>query len=118
MRLFVIFQFFLLSCSERENTKVRIVSELIDLGTYSKDETRSASFVMINTGDRPLVIRDVTTDCQCTLAKWSKDEVVPRDSVTITVNYNNDNLGKFQKLVYVNANVKSPITLILRGKVN
>lgn len=50
-------------------TKVDIGNGIVNLGTYPKSEIKEASFTIKNVGNSDLLIKEVTTDCQCTLLK-------------------------------------------------
>lgn len=78
----------------------------------------TATFKITNTGDKPLVISNVTTSCGCTDADWTKAPIAPGASGVITSTFDAKALGRFQKSigVYCNASVR-PIYLSIRGEV-
>jgi hypothetical protein len=87
-------------------------------GTILWKNPATATFKITNTGDKPLVISNVTTSCGCTDAQWTQTPIAPGASGIITSTYDAKMLGRFQKSVgvYCNANAR-PIYLSVRGEV-
>ena len=87
-------------------------------GTILWKNPATATFKITNSGDKPLVISNITTSCGCTEAEWTKTPIAPGASGTITTTYDAKALGRFQKSigVYCNAEYR-PIYLSIRGEV-
>ena len=78
----------------------------------------STHFEVQNTGDKPLQILDVRTDCGCALAEWASETIAPGKTAKITIAYNAALLGTFHKTVAVTTNTDERITyLTLKGRV-
>jgi hypothetical protein len=74
-------------------------------------------FVVENTGNSPLIIQNVKTDCHCTAPTWEDKPILPHKKTLIKVSYDGRNLGYFQKRIMVECNVlHSPLLLVLRGE--
>ena len=58
----------------------------------------TASFVLTNDGNEPLIIASATASCGCTNLTYSKDPVLPGKSASISVTYNAAAVGKFQQI--------------------
>ena len=90
------------------------------LGTFRLDLIQTMDFEFVNTGDEPLLILNVNTDCGCTAAGYPKEEILPGDTAKISVRYNgrNNPTGTFRKQVRVRSNdPDNPmVRLIIRGK--
>ncbi len=90
------------------------------LGTFRLDLIQTLDFEFVNTGDQPLLILNVNTDCGCTAAGYPKEEIAPGDTAKISVRYNgrNNPAGTFRKQVRVRSNdPDNPlIRLIIKGK--
>ena len=58
-----------------------------------------------NSGNKPLEISKVRTNCNCTVASYPKDPVMPGESDTVSFKLDTKNTGTFNKLgaVYSNA---------------
>ena len=87
-------------------------------GTILWKNPATATFKITNSGDKPLVISNITTSCGCTEAEWTKTPIAPGASGTIITTYDAKALGRFQKSigVYCNAEYR-PIYLSIRGEV-
>ncbi len=90
------------------------------LGTFRLDLIQTMDFEFVNTGDEPLVILNVNTDCGCTAAGYPHDEIAPGDTAKISVRYNgrNNPTGTFRKQVRVRSNdPENPLVrLFIKGK--
>ncbi len=76
------------------------------------------TFKMTNHSTTHLTIKDVRTDCGCTVAQWDKSPIAPGASATITATFDAELLGHFEKQVMVYTNVEAqPYTLVLSGDV-
>ena len=90
------------------------------LGTFRLDLIQTTDFEFVNTGDEPLLILNVNTDCGCTDAGYPKDEILPGDTAKISVRYNgrNNPTGTFRKQVRGRSNdPEHPmVRLFIKGK--
>ena len=80
----------------------------------------SCSFVLKNTGKEPVTILEVVTSCGCTDAEWTREDIQPGKTGTISATYKNeDGPNYFDKNLTVWLSVqKKPILLHLRGQVH
>ncbi len=77
------------------------------------------AFKFSNSGNTPLIIRNVTTSCGCTVPEWPKKPVKPGETASLKVNYDTSKPGVFRKTITVFFNgVDSPVVLSIRGEVN
>ena len=85
-----------------------------------KDGNVHYDFHFTNTGDKPLVIKQVITGCGCTSAKWSKKEYLPGEKGTVQIIYHPERreMELFSIPSEVFTNLKVPATLTITGKVN
>ena len=75
-------------------------------------------FKLVNTGNKPLVVYDVTTSCGCTKAEYGKEPVRPGDTLDLKVIYNAEDKGLFRKSLRVYCNVEeAPLKLTVMGTV-
>ena len=78
----------------------------------------TASFVLTNDGNEPLIIASATASCGCTNLNYSKEPILPGKSATISVTYNAAAVGNFTKSVTVRMNAgDQPVVLQIKGKV-
>lgn len=105
------------STNDIRNTSFQINTTQIDLGKFYYDNISQSEFVLINTGNNPLAIIDVSTSCGCTSVEYNKEPVKPGDEIKLLVKYKADELGHFSKSIKVFCNTKdSPISLKITGE--
>lgn len=76
----------------------------VDYGTVTKDtDDGIRKFEFTNTGDQPLIIKDVKSTCGCTVPSKPTSEIMPGKSDFITVKYNM-NPGPIRKTITVESN--------------
>jgi len=105
----------------QKGAKIEFKSDTVDYGTTSKDEDNGMrSFEFTNTGDAPLIIKDVKSTCGCTVPTKPKDPIMPGKTGKIEVKYNM-NPGPIRKTITVESNaVNYPdgvVPLKLKGTV-
>jgi hypothetical protein len=107
----------LFSCSgtdvvEVGNKTSMIVKPVFDAGEVVKGEVITATFMVENTGQYPLVIADVKGSCSCTVADKPEDPIVPGETGTIKAEVDTENLstGLITKSVRIVANTEPSVT--------
>lgn len=101
--------------------KVKLSKNDFDLGNVGWHQQATISFKVTNSGNKPLVIDDVDTGCECTVASWAKTPIAPGNSTTITAVYNAETLGTFHRDIAIKSNAEERLTyVVLHGcvKVN
>ena len=89
-----------------------------DFGNIQMGTPVSHEFMFTNTGKTPLVISNVQTPCGCTVTEFSKDAVAPGAQGYVKATYNAAKVGKFNKVITVNANTDDGIVkLTIAGEV-
>ena len=93
----------------------------IDYGTVSKDSDDGIrKFEFTNTGDQPLVIKNVQSTCGCTVPSKPTGEILPGKSDFISVKYNM-NPGPIRKTITVETNAVNidgcMVALKIKGEV-
>lgn len=89
-----------------------------DLGVVSLGDVKVVSFSIKNVGDVPLIIKGVTTSCDCTSAIIDSHKVPVNESLKLSVNYKADTKGDFLRTVLLFCNTEdAPIEFVLTGKV-
>jgi copper(I)-binding protein len=100
--------------------ELTVVDANFNFGTIPQGKKVQHNFVIRNSGDAPLQIKDVTVSCGCTAAKPSSTLLAPGKSAEIQVVFDSSNFyGKVQKTVSVVSNAgKAPnYTLYLDGTI-
>ena len=96
-------------------TTVKLEKESLLLETIPLGKSKDTLFTLVNTGDQPLVIIDVTTTCGCAQALFDKHPVQPGESLHIKVGVTPENKGLFDETITVKCNTNQLIKLNVRG---
>ena len=97
-------------------TTVSVSSAEADLGTFPWQDPRTCTFTLRNTGDRPLVIHDVTTSCGCLTVDYPEEPARPGEELTLRAHYRADSRGTVLKSMQVYCNAQgSPLRLRVTG---
>ncbi|MEP2024787.1 MAG: DUF1573 domain-containing protein [Reichenbachiella sp.] len=89
-----------------------------NFGQIELNKPVTADFKFQNSGATPLVIVSAKGSCGCTVAEYTKGEILPGEYGEVTATYNAAKVGTFNKSVVVNANTTNgPITLRIKGEV-
>lgn len=96
-------------------TTVKVEKESLLLETIPLGKSKDTLFTLVNTGDQPLVIIDVTTTCGCAQTLFDKHPVQPGESLHIKVEVTPENKGLFDETITVKCNTNQLIKLNIRG---
>lgn len=103
---------------EDELTNIAFKKEVFDFGKIPAGKSVSTVFEFSNTGESPLLIKDVTTSCGCTVPEWTKDIIEPNENGEIKILYDAKYPGRFNKTITVFHNGEnSPQELTIKGEV-
>lgn len=96
-------------------TTVKVEKESLLLETIPLGKSKDTLFTLVNTGDQPLVIIDVTTTCGCAQTLFDKHPVQPGESLHIKVGVTPENKGLFDEAITVKCNTNQLIKFNIRG---
>ena len=89
-----------------EGPKLSFDDESHNFGAIKEGIVAEYTFKFINTGDQPLILKDVRPSCGCTTPEWSKEPVQPGKSGKIVVKFNSAGRpGKFNKSITITSNI-------------
>lgn len=89
-----------------------------NFGEIERNKAVTADFKFQNTGSSPLYILSAKGSCGCTVADYTKGEILPGAYGEVTATYNAAKVGLFNKTITVNANAgDGPIILKIKGEV-
>lgn len=98
--------------------KIETESTLIDCGQIIFSQPLTSEFLMKNGGRRPLMIRDVKTDCGCTVVDYPRRAIASGETFSVKAVYDARTMGHFTKQIGVYSNASDdPLVLTLRGVV-
>jgi hypothetical protein len=87
-------------------------------GTIEFNANGTCEFEFTNTGKDALILSNVQATCGCIRPDWSKVPLKPGDKGKITVKYNTQIPGPFQKQIRVYSNATTnPVVLVIKGEV-
>ena len=99
-------------------TEVVLDKTEIDFGTFPKNEVKTGKFLLTNTGKNLLVVYYVITSCGCTKVEYIKHPVRPGETLELTVRYEADEVGIFNKSLTIYSNALGlPHKLWVKGQV-
>ncbi|MBO9700848.1 MAG: DUF1573 domain-containing protein [Sporocytophaga sp.] len=76
-----------------------------EFGDIVQGDSVKHVFKFINTGNAPLMLREVLTTCGCTVPKFSKDPVMPGKEGEILVKFNSEGKeGRLTKVITILSN--------------
>lgn len=106
-------------CAQVMGPKISTQQENFDFGDIAAGGKVSHDFIIYNTGDDVLVIKDVRASCGCTAAKPEKNNLSPGESTKINVQFNTfGRIGHQQKYIYITSNDKNTPELRLSFTAN
>ena len=92
-----------------------------NFGTFKEEAGRQTyDFIVTNTGNSPLVIKNIVASCGCTTPEWTKQPIPPGGKGKITAIYDPQNRGgeNFNKTLSVYTNAKPEVAvLVIKGQV-
>lgn len=99
--------------------KISFSEKQHDFGTIAWNRPVTAVFKVTNTGNKPLVISNVTTSCGCAVAGWTKQPILPGKSGEVSSTFDAKAIGRFHKTVGIYSNASpQPVYLVIKGKVS
>lgn len=102
-------------------TTVKYVNEVHDFGEVMEGEIVTHTFKFKNTGDEPLILKDVKASCGCTAPSWSRTPIAPGKNGEIEVRFDTKGRGQVggkpeSKRITVTANTDpNPTYLTIKG---
>lgn len=87
--------------------EISFAKKTIDYGTLNVGDVKTIEMVYTNVGKKPLILDNVTTNCDCTTVDWSKKPVMPGKTGVIKVTYTAKHSGLISKWVTVMSNAET-----------
>lgn len=81
-----------------------------DFGTVVEGTVCKYTFKLKNTGNRPLIISNVSVTCGCTVPRWSHTPIAAGDTSSVYVEFNTFNkMGNVAKGINLTTNAEEPM---------
>ena len=88
-----------------ELTSIQWIDSARNMGTVNEGQVVDISYRFKNTGTKPLVIKNVTVSCGCTVAEKPEEPVAPGKEGVIKAQFNSSGKpGRNNKSIFVYAN--------------
>ena len=98
--------------------EIKFDKSYFDFGTVKVGEVKTQTVTFTNIGNKPLLLDNVISSCDCTEVEWSKAPVMPGKTGTIKAIYTAKNPGIISKRVTVDSNAETDrVILQLKGQV-
>ena len=94
---------------------LQLDSMYINMGRIQRDSVGTAIMHFRNTGDAPLQIMRIFSECGCTVPSYSSDEVMPGDEGKIKIRFNGKGRqpGMFRKALRIRSNADNPREILI-----
>jgi Protein of unknown function (DUF1573) len=100
-------------------TTIEWIDSVKNYGTITEGQQLAVSFRFKNTGDKPLVIKNVHPSCGCTVPTSNDKPIAPGAEGTIDATFNSQNKeGRVNKELTVETNAKNAQTYVLHFQVD
>lgn len=100
------------------NTQIEADNVEFDLGTIPRGDAKTVKVSIKNTGNSPFIIFDIRASCGCTHIEYEKKPISPDSITSISITYNADDRGHFNKTVLVYGNMdNAPLIIRLKGNI-
>ena len=106
--------------SKASGAHLSLDSCYLNLGKVPRDSIAEGEMHFRNTGNAPLQILRIFSECGCTVPSYSSDEVMPGDTGVIRIRFNGKNrdAGSFRKALRIRSNAdNSREVLIVKGRI-
>lgn len=117
-RNIAILKYDLYSCSQRTERLSLCQKLLFQLWLIPQETSPLLCLHLKNTGTKPVLLENVTTSCNCTAVKYSRQPILPGKTTYLTVYYNGKNYdaGHFKKSIDINSTAEnSTLRLFISG---
>jgi Protein of unknown function (DUF1573) len=89
-----------------------------DFGKIKQSVPVTYEFSFTNTTNKPIVIESASASCGCTTPVWPQTPIAKGKTDKITAGFNAQNLGPFNKSIYVKvAGIDKPVEIKITGEV-
>lgn len=93
-------------------TSMKIDKEMHDFGKVTEGVENHCTFLVTNTGTKPLILSDVKASCGCTTPSKPEGPIAPGKSDKIEVGFKPNGKGVSEKTITVTANTEPRITVL------
>lgn len=111
-RLLLIIALFTVTLSVMAQPRISSNKETHNFGQIEWKHPVTVEYTITNTGDKPLVLTNVTTSCACSAASWTKTPIAPGEKGTVVASFDAKALGRFEKSVGIYSNAQPSLAYL------
>lgn len=104
--IFLIFSLLTVSLTALAQPRISSNKETHHFGQIEWKRPVTVEYTITNTGDKPLVLTNVTTSCACSVADWTQEPIAPGKKGTVKATFDAKALGHFDKSVGIYSNAE------------
>lgn len=104
--LLSIFTLFVVTLVAVAQPRISSNKETHNFGQIEWKHPVTVEYTITNTGDKPLVLTNVTTSCACSVAEWTKEPIAPGAKGVVKASFDAKALGRFEKSVGIYSNAE------------
>lgn len=97
--------------------EIKFENQTCDFGTLKIGDVKVGTYTFTNSGNKPLILDDVKTSCDCTTIEYPKAPIMPGKNGVIKVTYTAKDPGQINKWITVLSNAQS-FRVVLKTKGN
>lgn len=105
-RLLFIFSLLTVTLAAVAQPRISSNKETHNFGQIEWKHPVTVEYTITNTGDKPLVLTNVTTSCACAVPEWTKDPIAPGEKGIVKASFDAKALGRFEKTVGIYSNAE------------
>ena len=110
--ILLIFSLLTITFSAMAQPRISSNKEKHHFGQIEWKRPVTVEYTITNTGDKPLVLTNVTTSCACSIADWTKAPIAPGQKGTVRATFDAKALGRFEKSVGIYSNAQPSLAYL------
>ncbi len=103
---------FIIASSAIAQPRLSSNKETHNFGQIEWKHPVNVEYTITNTGDKPLVLTNVTTSCACSVASWTKTPIAPGEKGTVSATFDAKALGHFEKNIGIYSNAQPSLVYL------
>lgn len=103
---------FIATLSAIAQPRISSNKETHNFGQIEWKQPVMVEYTITNTGDKPLVLTNVTTSCACSVASWTKTPIAPGEKGTVKASFDAKALGHFDKTIGIYSNAQPSLVYL------
>lgn len=110
--LLLILALFTITLSALAQPRISSNKETHHFGQIEWKRPVTVEYIITNTGNKPLVLTNVTTSCACSVADWTQTPIAPGEKGKIRATFDAKALGHFEKTIGIYSNAQPSLVYL------